>query len=265
MSPRIANALFISNAQDMRAEARSEALGMPLDIPVKHALLRIGAVALASGVSAVVLFGIGRIILSGDLGIAMPSLSLPVAQATASASATAKPAVLSDIATPNPSPTPSPTPAQTPTETATPTPEPFVLTPFRSGGRSYVGIVVPDAGRTFIAPFAGTVEVRVYQFIDGEVRVGSNVPTLPFYPYISVAASDRKITYRPGALAAVTEVLVRDGTTVVAGDPLFRLVAPGRSSWTSFYSASAPYQVVVSLQSVPGGRDLDAAPYLGGG
>ena len=232
---------------------------------MKHALLRIGAVALASGVTAVALLGVGRLILIGDLGINMPSFSQPSAPASPLPSRTSPPAVLSETATPNPSPTTTPPPGPSPTETAAPTPSPLALTAFRFGGRSYVGIVVPDIGHTFVAPFAGTVEVQVYQFIDGEVRVGSNVPALPFYPYISVVAADRKITYRPGTLGAVAEVLARDGTTVAAGDPLFRLIAAGRSSWTTFYNSSAPYQVVVSLQSVPGGRDLDATPYLGGG
>ena len=228
---------------------------------MKHALLRIGAVGLTSGLTAVVLFGLGRLILIGDLGIALPSFSQPSAPASPFPSPTVSPAVLSDIATPNPSPTTTPTPEPSPTETAAPT-QPLALDGFRFGGRSYVGIVVPDLGRSFVAPFAGTVEVRTYQFIDGEVRLGSNVPSLPFYPYISVVAPDRKITYRPGTLDAVTELLVRDGARVAARDPLFRLVAPGRSSWTTFYNSSAPYDVVVSLQAIPSGRDLDATPYL---
>lgn len=226
---------------------------------MKHALLRIGAVALASSVTAVALLAVGRLILVGDLGIAMPSFAQPGAPA----SPTPSPTVLSETATPSPSPTPTPEPS--PTETAAPTPSPLQLTAFRFGGRSYVGVVVPDVGRTFVAPFAGTVEVRTYQFIDGEVRVGSNVPSLPFYPYISVVAADQRITYRSGALGSVTEVLAGDGTTVAAGDPLFRLITLGRSSWTTFYNSSAPYQVVVSLQSLPSGRDLDATVYLGGG
>ncbi len=228
---------------------------------MKHALLRIGAVGLASAVTALVLFGVGRLILVGDLGVALPSFSQRSPSPSPSPSPTVSPAVLSDIATPNPSPTAA-APAPSPRETAAPTEAPIALTSFRFGARSYVGIVVPDSGRTFAAPFAGTVEVLVYQFIDGEVRVGSNVPTLPFYPYISVVAADRKITYRPGTLRSVTELLARDGTQVGAGDPLFRLVAPGRSSWTTFYNSTAPYQVVVSLQGLPSGRDLDPTPYL---
>jgi hypothetical protein len=227
---------------------------------VKHALLRIGAVGLASGLTAVVLLGIGRLILTGDLGTALPSLSQPSAAASPSVNPTVSPAVLSDIATPNPSPTPTSEPS--PTETASPTQTPLALTAFRFGGRGYVGVVAPDLGRSFVAPFAGTVEVRTYQFIDGEVRLGSNVPSLAFYPYISIVAADRKITYRPGTLGSVTELLVRDGARVDAGDPLFRLAAPGRSSWATFYNSSAAYDVVVSLQAIPSGRDLDATPYL---
>ena len=229
---------------------------------MKHALLRIGAVGLASVVTALVLFGLGRLILVGDLGVALPSFSQPSQSPSSSPRPTVSPAVLSDIATPNPSPAAAPTPAPSPTETAAPTEAPIALTSFRFGGRSYVGIVVPEVGRTFAAPFAGRVEVLVYQFIDGEVRVGSNVPTLPFYPYISVVAADRKITYRPGTLGSVSELLARDRAQVGAGDPLFRLVAPGRSSWATFYNSSAPYQVVVSLQGLPSGRDLDPTPYL---
>jgi hypothetical protein len=235
---------------------------MSLDSAVKHALLRIGAVGLASAVTAVVLFAVGRVILSGDLGIAMRSLSQPSASPSPSPSATISPAVLSDIATPKPSPTATSTPEPSPTATTAPTEAPLALTSFRFGGRSYVGIVVPDVGRTFVAPFAGTVEVLTYQFIDGEVRVGSSVPSLPFYPYISVIAADKKITYRPGTIGSVTELLARDGTQIGAGDPIFRLIASGRSSWTTFYNASAPYQVVVSLQGLPSGRDLDPTPYL---
>ena len=228
---------------------------------MKHALLRIVAVGLVSSLTAVVLLGVGRLVLVDDLGVAVPSFSSRAsAPGSPAPNPTVSPAVLSDIATPNPSPMMTPEPS--PSETAAPTEAPLALTAFRFGGRSYVGIVVPDLGRGFDAPFAGTVEVRTYQFIDGEVRLGSNVPSLAFYPYISVVAGDRKITYRPGTLGAVTELLVRDGARVAAGDPLFHLLAPGRSSWTTFYNASAPYDVVVSLQAIPSGRDLDATIYL---
>src|SRR5207237_8033483 len=103
------------------------------------------------------------------------------------------------------------------------------------------------------------------QFVAGEGRVRWDLAAAGFWPDGSVVAADRKSTCRPGTLGSVTELLVRDGTPVAAGDPLFRLVAPGRSSWTTFYSSSALYDVVVSLQAMPSGRDLDAAAYLGGG
>ena len=231
---------------------------------MKHALLRIGAVGMASAVTAVVLLGIGRLILIGDLGIALPSFSQPSLSPSPTPSPTVSPAVLSDIATPNPTPTDTPTPEPSPTATAAPTEAPLALTAFRFQGRSYVGVEVPEVGRTFVAPFAGIVQIRTYQYIDGEVRLGSNVATLPFFPYISIIAADRQLTYRPGRLGSVTELLARDGTRVGGGDPLFRLVAAGRSSWSTFYDSSAPYEVVVSLQALPSGRDLDATPYLAG-
>jgi hypothetical protein len=225
---------------------------------VRHALLRVGAVAAASGVTAVALFAVGRVILFGDLGINMPSFLQP----TPAPIATSSPAVLSETATPIPTPTATAEPS--PTATAAPRPSPLALTRFAFSGRSYVGVVVPDADRTFVAPFAGRLEVVTYQLIDGEVRVGSDIAALPFYPYISVVAPDRKITYRAGTLGSVTELLTRHGAAVAAGDPLFRLITLARSSWTTFYNSSAPYQLVVSLQSMPSGRDLDATVYLEG-
>src|SRR5882672_2980433 len=98
---------------------------MALDIAVKHALLRIGAVGLASAVTAVVLFGIGRVILVGDLGIAMPSFAQAGASPVLTPTPTVSPAVLSDIATPNPSPPPRGSPEPSPTATATPTAAPL--------------------------------------------------------------------------------------------------------------------------------------------
>src|SRR5258705_7508 len=194
--PTRANVVFIGDAQDMRPATRFEAFPSSLDFVVRHALLRIGAVGLASALAAVVLLGVGRLILLGDLGLAMPQLSQPSALPSPSIS----PAVLSDVAAPKASPTP--TAQVSPIASVVPAEAPLALTSFAFLGHSYVGIVVPEAGRTFVAPFSRTVEVRTDQLIDGEVRVGSNVATLPFYPYISVIAPDRKITYRPGILGS---------------------------------------------------------------
>ena len=142
-----------------------------------------------------------------------------------------------------------------PTTAPSPTREPPSLTSFRFAGRGYVGIVVPEA-RTFAAPFAGTVEVRRYQLIDGEVRVGSNITTLPFFPYVTIVGAEGRLTYRPGALATSVHLLVRDGDVVAAGDALFRVLTLDRSSWATFYDRNAPYHVVVSYQTSTG-RDLD--------
>ncbi len=149
-------------------------------------------------------------------------------------------------------PTPAPTLA-----TVQSAPKPRVAgSPYRWGGRSYAGLSVPP-GTVLLAPFGGAAEIRVYQLIGGEVRVGSNFPTLPFFPYVSVASPERRITYRPGAFGEV-ELLVENGATVAEGAPLFRVTGSTRSSWATFYDASVPFQVVVSLQSLPDGRDLDA-------
>jgi hypothetical protein len=52
-------------------------------------------------------------------------------------------------------------------------------------------------------------------------------------------------------------VLVQDGQQIRVGAPLFRQLGAGPSSWTTFYDPAAPFQVVVSLQAVPSGLDLD--------
>jgi hypothetical protein len=159
--------------------------------------------------------------------------------------------------------TPSPTPEQTATPSPTPTPSPpsIVASRYRSGGRNYVGLEV-GTGAEFPARFDGVIELRVYQFINGDVWTGSNVGSLPFFPYVTVISGDRRMTYRPGALGSDTELLVRDGQRVAEGQPLFRVIGDGRSSWATFYDARIPYQVVVSLQAVPSGRELDAFTFF---
>ena len=89
------------------------------------------------------------------------------------------------------------------------------------------------------------------------------MPSLPFFPYISVTSSDARMIYRPGAIVSATELIAKDGARVASGDQLFRVAANGRSSWSAFYDSRAPYQVVVSLQTL-GGRDLDASTYFSG-
>ncbi|MDP9337103.1 MAG: hypothetical protein M3Q30_27835 [Actinomycetota bacterium] len=159
-----------------------------------------------------------------------------------------------------PSPTPEPTASPSPTPSPTPSPPSIIASRYRSSGRNYIGLEVA-ADTAFPARFDGVVELRVYQFINGEIWTGSNVASLPFFPYVTVVSGDKRMTYRPGALASATELLVRDGQRIATGQPLFRVIGDGRSSWATFYDARIPYQVVVSLQT-PSGRELDALSYF---
>jgi len=164
-------------------------------------------------------------------------------------------AVPSGSATPAPA---SPSPAATPTQALA-----IVATAYPSGGHTYAGLEV-GSGTVVTAALDGVVEVRTYQLIDGGVRVGSNVPSLPFYPYITVVSADTRMTYRPGALGSDVEVLVEDGRQIRVGAPLFRQLGAGRSSWATFYDPASTFQVVVSVQAVPSGRDLDALSFFSG-
>jgi hypothetical protein len=130
-----------------------------------------------------------------------------------------------------------------------------------SAGHRYAGLAV-KTGTVVTAAFDGVVEVRTYQLIGGSVRVGSNVASVPFYPYITVVSADRRMTYRPGELASDVEVLVEDGQQVRTGAALFRQLGSGRSSWAAFYDSAAPFQVVVSLQAIPSGLDLDPLSFF---
>jgi len=132
---------------------------------------------------------------------------------------------------------------------------------YRNGGRRYTGVSA-DAGTTVLAPRAATVQVRTYQLLDGDVRIGTSVPSLPFFSYVVLTTANGKLTYRPGALRSDTELLVEDGDEVAEGTPLFKVVGTGASSWATFYDSSVSYNVVVSLVAIPTGVDLDAAPLI---
>jgi hypothetical protein len=149
-----------------------------------------------------------------------------------------------------------------PSPTATPTASPAIIaTRYLSGGHAYAGLDVPT-GTTVTAALDGTVEIRTYQLIDGNVRVGSNVPSLPFYPYVTVVSATERMIYRPGALGSDVELLAADGQQIRVGGALFRQLGPGRSSWSAFYDPAARFQVVVSAQAVPSGLDLDPLTFF---
>ena len=169
------------------------------------------------------------------------------------------------VATAQPS-TPAPTISATPpTVTATPTPSPQptlsapVLTAYQSGGRRFAALVVP-VGATLMSPIAGTASVIVYQFLGGEVRIGSNVPGELFFPYVTISSADLKLVLRPGALNQDVQLLVKDGAAVSVGSPLFSIVNEGASSWRTFYDRSVTAQVIASVAALPSGAELDPVP-----
>lgn len=195
-----------------------------------------GATALAAGLMIVGAIGTG----AAAMRIPSTAKSLTAVPFTTASAAAASPA-----ATPLPSLEPMPA---------------IFVSPYRSGGRSYAGIELRP-GTVVRTPLEGTVEIRLYQYINNDVRVGSNAPSLPFFPYVTVVSSDRRLTFRPGALGTDTELLVRDAQRVGVGAPLFRAIGPGRSSWATFYDPAISFQVVASLHMLPTGRELD--PLIG--
>ena len=222
---------------------------------MKQVLRHLAAVTAAAVLTGGVLGGAGKLIVFGG---ASPTRAEPSAAASGPITET-----IAAAPTAAPIATAAPEPSASPSEAPTPKRATISLTPFRFSGRGYLGITVLADEASFAAPFAGTVEIQLYQFIDGEVRVGSNVPSLPFFPYVSVTSSDAKMIYRPGAAVSTTELIAKDGARVASGDPLFHVATSGRSSWSTFYDARARYHVVVSLQTL-GGRDLDASTYFPG-
>jgi len=188
----------------------------------------------------------------GVLGVGFFLSQLTTPRATAAATP-------SPVVTPTPTTAPSVSPASSPTPEPAPsaTPAPPVVSAYMSGGKRYAAIKAP-VGYMFSAPFAGTVQIQLYQFIDGEVRVGSNVPSLPFYPYVTLAGSDRRLVFRPGALDRDTRLVAQDGARVTAGAALFTTIGDGASSWSTFYDANVTANVIASLVALPGETELDA-------
>jgi hypothetical protein len=194
-----------------------------------------------------------------------------VARATVAPSAVVSAGVAAVATSPPPPPAPtpfvsSPTPASTPpTSSPTPTPAPAAPDPvtasaYSNSGKRYAALRAP-VGYTFTASVAGTVTVRRYQFISGEVRVDSIVPGLPFFPYVTLESADRRIILRPGALDVDTEIIVKDGDRVVAGAPLFKVIGEGASSWHTFYDRGVTANVIASVVALPSGAELDPVAF----
>jgi len=139
----------------------------------------------------------------------------------------------------------------------------MTATAYSSSGKRYAALRAP-VGYVYVAPVAGTIQVRLYQLIDGQVRIGSSVPSLPFFPYVTLESTDRRIIYRPGALGADTEILVKDGQRAEPGTPLFRTIGDGASSWRTFYDRGMTANVIASVAALPSGAELDPVAFFAG-
>jgi hypothetical protein len=117
-------------------------------------------------------------------------------------------------------------------------------------------------GHVYLAPITGMVRVQTYQLIEGEVRVGSFVPSLPFFPYVTIQSADRRVIYRPGALSTDTEMLIKDGERAEPGTPLFKTVGDGASSWRTFYDRRVAANVIVSVAALPSGAEIDPVAFF---
>lgn len=171
--------------------------------------------------------------------------------------------------TPSAVPTVSPTPAAptdppsttAPTLSSAATSQPVEIAPYANGGKRYAALRAP-VGYVCLAPMGATVRVRTYQFIGGEVRVGSFVPSLPFFPYVTLESADRRVIFRPGALNADTELLIKDGERAEPGTPLFKIVGEGASSWRTFYDRRVTANVIASVAALPSGAELDPVAFF---
>jgi len=221
-------------------------LGLAPEPPVTAVVEGLGEVAQPVSGQAV---AAAQVILAPPSAVAVTAPPVAAASATAdpaiAAAATAAPATAAPAAEPAPA---APVPVAPAVEAA----------PYRWSGRAFAALTV-EHGAELASPLAGRVEVRSYQLINGEIRTGANVPSLPYYPYVVVRGADRVLTLRPGALGTDSELLIRDGAAVAPGTPLVRVTGSGASSWRTFYDRSLQAQVVASLTTAAG-ADLDAVP-----
>jgi hypothetical protein len=137
----------------------------------------------------------------------------------------------------------------------------LTVTAYSNSGRRYAALRAP-VDYVYVSPIAGTVRVQLYQFINGEVRIGSNVTSLPFFPYVTVQSADRRVIFRPGAVNADTQMLIKDGERAEVGSPLFKTVGEGASSWRTFYDRGVTANVIASVAALPSGAELDPVAFF---
>ena len=232
----------------------------------RSALQTIGNAAVGVGLGVSVL-GIAFVVSQfaagqGSVAQATSTPAPPIVTAASVTLATAAPTT--KPATSSLSPTLAPTAVSatlTPTPPPSTTPDPLTITAYSNSGKRYAALRAP-VGYTYTAPFAGTVSIRRYQFIDGQVRVDSIFPGLSFFPYVTLESADRRIIFRPGALDVDTELIVKDGDRVAAGAPLFKTIGEGASSWRTFYDRGVSANVIASVAALPSGSELDPVAFF---
>lgn len=244
---------------------------MRLSSELRSALQTVGnaTIGVALGMSVLVIafvvsqFATGQGSVARSAATAAATTSIRLAVATASL--LPSPAPMASTVPPSPwPPVAAPTdPLSTATPTVAPSPSTVALsaTAYTSRGKRYAALSAP-IGYVYLAPIAGAVQVRVYQLINGEVRLGSNVPSLPFFPYVTLESADRRVIFRPGALNADTQLLVKDGERAEPGTPLFKTVGDGASSWRTFYDHGVTANVIASVAALPSGSELDPVAFL---
>lgn len=211
--------------------------------------------ALGTVASAALGLGLGLAVLVG--GVVVSQISLSGGAVAVTATKTPPP-------TPSPSPTPLPTlppPTRppTPVPTAAPTPVPLIVSSYQGQGLQLAALSAP-VGYTYLAPITGTIHIETYQFIDGQIRQDAGGPGILSYPYVYIRAADQEVKLRPGALDQDVQLLVREGQIVTPGEPLFKTVGGGPSSWRTFYDDFVTAQVIVSARRLPSGDGFDPVP-----
>ncbi|HUQ42611.1 MAG TPA: hypothetical protein VM052_08930 [Candidatus Limnocylindrales bacterium] len=223
---------------------------------LRSLLQSLGSAAIGIGLGFAVLvagFFVSEMSLASSTTVAAVT-STPAPSATAPTSGT----VLATLA-PTAPPTVAPSVAPTATPVPTPTKDPLTVSAYSNGGLRYAALTLASAPYTMTSPVAGVVSIAIYQFIDGEVRVGANDPTQPSFPYVTVTSADRRLRIRPGSTQSGVKLLVEDGQRVAAGDALFTLTGLGPSSWNTFYDRNVSAQIIASVATL-GGAEMDPVP-----
>jgi biotin carboxyl carrier protein len=217
------------------------------DGDLRSLMQTLGSATLGIGLGLAVLGGgflISRMTLADSTVVASGAPATATVPSTARATATA-----SARATVPASATPVPVP----------TPDPMVVTAYQGQGLRLAALTIP-ANYTVTSPIAGKVTVALYQYVDGEIRSGTNIADLPSYPYVFIRSADREVKLRPGALDKDVKLLVKDGDTIAAGGGLFTTLTTGASSWQTFYDRNVTAQVIASVTAQPSGNEVDPVP-----